>query len=164
MTKLSARVAGAFLSGLLFAGCATVQYQAFREPEVTVDAAALASGLQSLSFDLDMHIFNPNHYRLDASRIRYRLLVDSIDLASGMIERRVTLRPRDTVTVRAPVEVDGLAVPPLVIRFLFSNGSLPFQLVGDMRIETTFGSVTREFDQRGTYELGTGRVTIFKRK
>lgn len=164
MRMISARGACALVVCVLAAGCATLQRQAFREPEVAIDAAALAGGLQSQHLELDLEIYNPNNYRLDASRIRYKLLVDSVDLANGMIERRVTLPPRDSTTVRAPVDVNRQELPGLFVRTVANSGILPFQLVGEMRIETTFGSVTRQFDQRGTIEPFTGRVTIFKRK
>lgn len=164
MTLSSARVASALLAVVLCAACGALQRQAFREPDVVVDAAALAGGLQSQHFELDLNIYNPNNYRLDASRIRYRALADSMEIASGIIERRVTLRPRDSVTVRVPVDVNERAIPALVMSFALNGGEVAWQLVGDMRIETVFGSVTRPFDQRGTYNPFTRRVTIFKRK
>ena len=159
MTKLTARVASALLLCVWSAGCS----QAFREPEILIDAAALAGGLNSQHFELDLNIYNPNHYRLDASQIHYNLIVDSTAVASGLIERRITLKPRDSSTVRAPVDVEMRAVGPMLLRFVFRGGELPFQLTGEMRIETIFGGVTRSFDQRGTYDPIRGRVTIFKR-
>jgi LEA14-like dessication related protein len=164
MTRFTARDAAAFLLCLYCAACKTLQQQAFREPDVIVDTAALAGGIQSRHFELDLAIYNPNRYRLDASRIRYRLVVDSIDIASGTIERRVTLPPRGTASVRAPVDVEERALPTVLMSAFANRGSVSFHLAGDMRIETTFGSVTRPFEQRGTYELLTGRITIFKRK
>jgi LEA14-like dessication related protein len=127
------------------------------------DAAALAGDVQSQRFELDLTIYNPNNYRLDASQIRYKLAVDSVDLATGVIERRVTLKPRDSAVVRVPVEVDQRAFPRLLAG-IFTKGSLSFQLSGTMRIETVLVRVTRAFDQQGTYNPLSGRVTIFNRK
>jgi len=164
MTKLNARGASALIFCVWVAGCGVMQRQAFREPEVIIDAAALAGGLDSQHFELDLNIYNPNHYRLDGSRIRYKALADSMEIASGVIERRVTLKPRDSVTVRVPVDVDARAVPALIMSFFMNRGSVSWQLIGDMRIETVFGSVTRSFEQRGTYNPLTKRVTIYRRK
>jgi hypothetical protein len=129
-----------------------------------VDAAALEGGLQSQHFELDLNIYNPNNYRLDGSRIRYKALSDSMEIASGVIEKRVTLQPRDSTIVRVPVDVEARAIPALITSFFMNGGSVAWQLVGDMRIETIFGSVTRPFEQHGTYNPITKRITIFKRK
>jgi LEA14-like dessication related protein len=164
MTKFYARGVGALLVCVYAAGCASLQRQAFQEPEVVIDAAAIAGGLQSRHFELDLAIYNPNQYRLDASRFRYRVLLDSIEVATGSLERRVTLMPRDSATVRVPVDVDARALPTVIAGFILNSGTIPFELAGEMRIETIFGGVTRAFAQVGTYELLSGRVTIFKRK
>jgi LEA14-like dessication related protein len=164
MIQFHARGAGALLLCAVAAGCASLQRQAFQEPEVVIDAAAIAGGLQSQHFDLDLAIYNPNHYRLDASRFRYRVLLDSVEVATGTLERRVTLNARDSAVVRVPVDVNPRAFPTVIAGFLRNMGSIPFQLGGEMRIETIFGGVNRAFEQTGTYDPLRGHVTIFKRK
>lgn len=165
MNTICARGVSALLLCLAASGCASLQHQAFREPETEIDAAQIAGGLQSQHFDLDLNIYNPNYYRLDASRIRYKVLLDSVEVATGMIERRVTLKPRDSVTVRVPVDVAEKALPAVIGSALrgFLTGGVGFELDGEMRIETIFGSVTRQFVQKGKYDPIRGHVTIYKR-
>jgi LEA14-like dessication related protein len=160
MTRLHARVVGALSLCMLLGGCAFVQRQAFGEPQVTVSDVALGGGLQTGRLDVDLSVYNPNNYRLDASRIRYQATVDSMVIAEGTIDRRVTLRPRDSTTIRIPVTYEYNKLPGLFVRFA-QTGSLLFRIAGDLRIETALGSVTRAFDQRGSYD-GV-RVSILPR-
>ena len=129
-----------------------MQRQAFAPPDVTVGDVRLAAvGTQGGRIDVVLQIYNPNSFRLDASTLRYRVLVDTITLGEGTIDNRVTIMPKDSADVRVPVAFGFQRVVSVAGR-LVQQGSLPFQLVGDLKVLTPFGSVTRAFDQRGTYD------------
>jgi LEA14-like dessication related protein len=129
-----------------------MQRQAFAQPEVVVTNVRLAGiGTQGGKIDIELAIFNPNNFRLDASSVRYRVMVDSIKLAEGIIEKRVTLLKRDSTKVHIPVNFGFREVLAVGAR-LAQTGSLPFDLEGELKVDTPFGSVSRAFAQRGSYD------------
>jgi LEA14-like dessication related protein len=133
-------------------GCATLSRQAFTPPVVTVQDVRLAGiGLQGGRIDVHVSLYNPNGYRLDASTIRYRVLVDTLQLAAGTIEEDINLGRRDSTQLRFPVNF-GLRETIAASNLLAAKGTLPFELEGDLRVLTPFGAITRPFRQRGTYD------------
>ncbi|HYV99808.1 MAG TPA: LEA type 2 family protein [Gemmatimonadaceae bacterium] len=136
-----------------FAGaCAFLQRQSLAEPEVTVtDVRLTGAGTQGAKIDILLNIYNPNNFRIDASALHYRALVDSILVGEGEVPNRITLEKRDSGEVRVPVSFGFREALTVIQRFTL-RGSLPFQIEGDIRFETPFGSTTRKFVQKGTYD------------
>src|SRR3982751_4801951 len=86
------------------AGCATLAHQAFREPVVSVrDIRLNGIGLTGGSVDVALDVYNPNNYRLDATRVTYQLLFDTVSFATGALTQRQTVQGRDTLHVSIPV-------------------------------------------------------------
>ena len=137
---------------MLASGCATLARQAFAPPVVTVHDVRLAGvGFDGGRLDVHVSLFNPNGFRIDATAVEYRVLVDSLELATGIIDQHVTLHKRDSTSLRFPVAF-SLREVASASSMLTARGSLPFQLIGRIRVATPFGSVTRPFDERGTYD------------
>ena len=133
-------------------GCATLARQAFAPPRVTVNDVRLAGiGFDGGRLDVHVSLFNPNGFRIDATSVEYRVLVDTVELANGSIDQHVTIHKRDSTSLRFPV-LFSLREVASATTMLTARGSLPFQLIGRIRIATPFGSVTRPFDERGTYD------------
>lgn len=140
------------LALLFVTGCATLSRQAFTPPVVTVKDVRLAGvGLQGGRIDVLVSLYNPNGYRLDASTIRYRVLVDTLQVAAGTIEQEINLSKQDSTDIRFPVEF-GLREVTAAANMLAAKGTLPFELEGELRVLTAFGAITRPFRQRGTYD------------
>jgi LEA14-like dessication related protein len=119
---------------------------------VTVKDVRLAGiGLQGGRIDVHVSLYNPNGYRLDASTVRYRVLVDTLQIAAGTIEEEINLDRRDSTELRFPVNF-GLREVTAARNLLVAKGTLPFELEGELRVLTPFGAITRPFRERGTYD------------
>ncbi|HKS05437.1 MAG TPA: LEA type 2 family protein [Gemmatimonadaceae bacterium] len=152
MTRNVARAVCALAVVVSVSGCSFMRKQAFGQPDVTVADVRLAGlGTQGGTINVILAIYNPNNYRLDAEAINYRVLVDTLQLATGTIDRRVTLPQKDSTRISVPVTFGFREVLQIGTR-LSQRGTLPFKMLGDVRIVTPFGGVTRTFSQSGTYD------------
>ncbi len=152
MTRTTTRGACALILLMFTSACAFMQRQAFAPPEVAVSRVRLAGiGSQGGMIDIELAVFNPNHFRLDALSVRYRVMVDTIKLAEGSIDNRVTLLPRDSTRVHIPVTFGFREV--LAVGQRRAKQLLPFDLMGELKeVRHTVGSVSRAFAQRGSYD------------
>ena len=89
------RVALAVTILAMAAACGGYLRSEFGTPVVELkDVRVKGIGFQGGSLDLVLDVYNPNSYRLDASRITYALLVDTTSIASGEITKLVTLETK----------------------------------------------------------------------
>ena len=141
---------GLVLTGLaaLALGCATFGRQAFRTPTVELkDIRVRSIGLEGGSLDLVLDVFNPNDYRMDATRLTYTLSADTANVATGAVTRRVTLNNKSRNEVLLPVsfsmkELMGVA------QVLLRKGSVEYTVKGEVTVDTPFGSMTRPYEGR----------------
>lgn len=141
---------GLVLAGLaaLTLGCATFGRQAFRTPTVELkDIRVRSIGLEGGSLDLVLDVFNPNDYRMDATRLTYTLSADTTNVATGAVTKRVTLNNRARNEVLLPVsfsmkELMGVA------QLLLRKGSVEYMVKGEVTVDTPFGSMTRPYEGR----------------
>lgn len=146
ITLAVAAVAVAFTSA-----CSTLGRQAFANPVVTLKDVRVASlGLNGGNLDVKLNVYNPNGYRLDATRLTYRLLVDSTPLADGIMDSRFTVQDKDSTTVTIPVAFNwsGLGAG---VRSIFSTGAVNYKVNGDVTVGTPVGNFTIPFSQQGRY-------------
>jgi LEA14-like dessication related protein len=140
------------LTCFALAGCAALMRQAFVAPTIAVSDVRLAGvGTQGGTINVLLTLHNANGYRIDATDIQYNLRVDTLLLASGTINQRVTLLQKDSAKVRVPVNF-GLKEVMLAGQQLSKTGSLPFKIDGEVTVETAFGNIRRAFAQTGTYD------------
>jgi LEA14-like dessication related protein len=150
------RAAPAALTAALLAGCATLGRQVFEQPVVTFkDVSIRGIGLQGGSLDVLLNVYNPNRFALDATRLTYRLLVDSVALGTGALDQRFVVQRGDSATVRLPVQFSfaGLGAAG---RQLLRSGAVNYRVLGDVTVSTPIGSFTRPFDQTGQFSNLSG--------
>ena len=59
------------------------------------DVAVQGVGLTGGNLDVKLNVYNPNGYRLDATRLTYNVLVgDDVQLATGVLDSRFTVQYR----------------------------------------------------------------------
>src|SRR5919198_6339652 len=87
------------------AACSTLGRQAFQNPVVNLrDVRVLGLGTTGGQLEVDLSVYNPNNYRLDATRLTYRVFVgDSVGLANGALDTRQTVQANDSTIVKVPV-------------------------------------------------------------
>ena len=145
----------ALVAVAVVSGCATLARQAFANPMVTVkDVRVKGVGMQGGSLDLVLDVYNPNEYRLDASRISYQVWVDSNQIATGEIEKLVTLTDKGNSEVVVPVNFTFASVQKALVHYA-QRGSVDYRVTGDFTMKTPFGSITRPY-------TGAGRLDTFR--
>jgi LEA14-like dessication related protein len=137
------------------AGCKTLARQAFANPIVEVkDVKVRGVGLQGGSLDVILDVYNPNDYRIDARRINYTVWVDSSQIATGEIEKLLTLTNQGHSEVVVPVSFTLAAVQRAMAK-MAQTGSLDYRVTGSFTMATPFGDITRPYS-------GTGRIDSFR--
>jgi LEA14-like dessication related protein len=139
------------------AGCASLGRATFKEPIVHFqDARVTGLGITGGSLEVKLSLYNPNGFRLDGTRLTYRLLVDSVPFGEGAIIDRFTVQEKDSTIVTLPLQFTYAGVGEAG-RQLMNTGSVNYRVVGDLTVGTPIGSFTRPYDQTGRFSTLSGR-------
>ena len=129
--------------------CASIARQAFANPVVEVkDVRVRSIGLVGGTLDVVLAVYNPNEYRLDATRITYNFFVDTTQVVTGAIDELVTLDERGRSEIVVPVTF-GYQAMTIAMREYLAKGALDYRVSGEFTIVTTFGNITRPYSGRG---------------
>ena len=131
--------------------CASVGRSVFEQPVVTFkDLRVNGLGLQGGSLDVVLNVYNPNRFALNATRLTYQLMVDSVALGTGALDERFVVQRGDSSTVRLPVSFTyaGLGTAG---RQLLRSGTVNYRVLGDVTVATPLGSFTRPYDRTGHF-------------
>jgi LEA14-like dessication related protein len=140
------------LALVVTAACASLGRGTFATPVVELkDVRVKGIGLQGGSLDVILDVYNPNNYRLDATKVTYTLFVDTNRVATGEITKLVTLTEHMKSEVVLPVsftmqELLGAA------KMLTGTGSVDYRVAGDVTVATPFGKFTRPYVGKGRYD------------
>ena len=151
MRKLAVAVAASVAIGV--AGCSALGRQAFKEPVVNLrDVKIRGIGLNGGSLDVLLNVYNPNGYRLDATRLTYKVALagDSITLASGALDSRFTVQNNDSTTVTIPVSFTYAGIGAAG-RSLLSTGSVNYHVLGDVTVGSPVGNFTIPYSSQGRF-------------
>jgi LEA14-like dessication related protein len=133
------------------AACSSVAKQSFLQPDVQVkDVKVTALGLTGGSVDVVLNVNNPNNFRLDASRLTYNLIIDTVRFASGSLDQRMTVESGQNLEVRVPVNFTYSGVGEAG-RQLINMGSVPYRMTGDFTVATILGNFTVPYDRAGRF-------------
>jgi LEA14-like dessication related protein len=145
-------VLGAVVCTALLAGCATAAKAVFTQPDVGFRGVGIRSvGVDGADLEVLLNIYNPNGYSLGASQLRYRLLVDSLELGAGAIDSGFSVRSRDSAVVRLPVRLGFRALQRLGPQLL-RGGEIPYRLMGDVTLKSFVGTFARQFNEAGRFD------------
>ncbi|MEO7965393.1 MAG: LEA type 2 family protein [Gemmatimonadaceae bacterium] len=157
MRRLSSLAAAAAVVAV--AGCASLGRAAFKEPVVTFkDARITGLGVTGGSIEIVLDVYNPNHFRLDGTKLSYRVLVDSTTFGQGEYLTKFEVGELGTNTVRLPFTFNYAGVGAAG-RQITQTGSVEYRVVGDLTVATPVGNFTRPYDQKGRFSTlqGTSR-------
>ena len=132
--------------------CSAVARNTFGTPVVQLkDVRVKGIGMNGGSLDLVLDVYNPNAYRLDATKLTYNLYVDTNKVAVGEVVQHVQLDDKKTTEVILPVtftfrEMLGAA------KVIAGMGSVDYRVAGDVTVATPFGSFTRPYEGKGRYD------------
>ncbi|MEO6211590.1 MAG: LEA type 2 family protein [Gemmatimonadaceae bacterium] len=136
---------------LASASCAGLGRGGFKDPVVTFKNVKVGGiGLTGGTLDVILSVYNPNGYRLDASRVTYKLMVDSLDVGAGALDRRFSVPSNDSADVVLPLKFNWSGVNA-VGRELMKNGSIPYRVLGDLTVGSGVGDFTIQYDRTGNF-------------
>jgi LEA14-like dessication related protein len=135
------------------AGCAMIGRGAFKQPVVHLhDVRVRGLGLQGGTLDVLLSVYNPNGYRLDASRLDYKLMLasDSVTVATGTVDNRFTVQSNDSTIVPIPVNFTYRGIGAAGQQ-LMQMGALMYHVQGDVTVASMVGSYTIPFSSVGRF-------------
>jgi LEA14-like dessication related protein len=147
-------------AAVVASGCSALGRAAFKEPAVTLKNVQIRGlGLTGGSLDVVLSVANPNHFRLDATRLNYRVEMagDSITVASGTLDSRFTVEDSKTADVTIPVSFSyaGLGAAG---RSILNTGAVNYHVLGDVTVGSPIGSFTVPYSSTGRFTTtGIGR-------
>ena len=149
------KLAAAVLAVLAVAGCASLGMGGFKDPIVTFkDLRVRGLGITGGSLDAYLNVYNPNGFRLDATRLTYRVsLGDNTQLGTGVLDSRFNVQSKDSTTVRIPIDFTYAGIGAAG-RQMMQSGSVPYNVTGDVTVATPLGNFTVPYS-------GSGRFSAF---
>lgn len=137
---------------LAAAACSTLGRAAFREPVVTLrDVRVMGLGVSGGQLEVDLSVYNPNDYRLDATRLAYRIFVrDTVRVADGTVDTRSTVQGADSTIVRIPVSFTYAGLGSAA-RQLMQTGVVTYKVTGEVTVGAVTGNFTVPFSTTGQY-------------
>jgi LEA14-like dessication related protein len=154
MRRLS--LIAAVMVAVLVTACATLGRAAFKEPVVTLQNVRVNGlGLNGGSVDILLNVYNPNHFNLDATRVTYKLFVDTIPLGTGATDSRFTVSDGDTTQVPLPLSFTWSGIGQAA-RSLMSTGTVNYRVVGDLTVGSSVGTFTLPYDRTGRFSSLSG--------
>ena len=141
-----------FVVCLSTAACAALGRASFANPVVELkDVRITGIGLQGGNLDVILVVYNPNDFRLDASKVTYTLFVDTAQIAMGAVTKAVTFENLKKTEVTLPIsfttrEMFGAAAA------LTRTGSVDYRVIGEVTVATPFGSFTRPYEGKGRFD------------
>ena len=148
------RLAMVAASAAVLAGgaCSALGKAGFEQPVVTLkDVKIRGIGLTGGSLDVVLNVYNPNHYRLDATRLTYQVLLgDSVKLATGAVDSRFSVSDRDSTPVNIPVSFTYSGVGEAG-RQLLQMGAVNYKVLGDVTVGTVVGNFTIPYSSTGRF-------------
>ena len=151
-TKLTTAVLAVFA----IAGCASLgALGGFKEPIVSFkDLRVRGLGLTGGSLDAYLNVYNPNGFKLDATRLTYKVTVGSdAEVGTGVLDSRFTVQDKDSTIVRIPIDFTYAGIGAAG-RQMMQSGSVPYNVTGDVTVTTPVGNFTVPYS-------GTGRFSAF---
>ena len=154
MRRLAIFAAGvALVAG---ASCQTLGRRVFEQPKVTFkDVKINGVGLTGGSLDILLNVYNPNSFGLEATRLTYKLLVDTVEFGTGATDSDFAIQGNDSTTVRLPLDFNWAGVGA-VGRELLGAGTVNYRVVGDVTVGSPLGTYTIPYDQTGRFSTFGG--------
>jgi len=139
------------------AGCSALGRQAFQQPIVHLqDVRVNGVGLTGGNLDVRLSVYNPNGYRMDATRMTYNVLVgDSVHFATGTVDSRFTVNGNDSSVVTVPVNFTYSGIGAAG-RQLLNTGGVNYHVLGDVTVGTVVGNFTVPYSATGRFNALAG--------
>jgi LEA14-like dessication related protein len=143
----------------LTAGCSALGKQAFQQPIVHLqDVRVNGMGLTGGNLDVKLSVYNPNGYRMDATRMTYNVIVgDSVRFATGTVDSRFTVNGNDSSIVTIPVNFTYTGIGAAG-RQMINTGGVNYRVNGDVTVGTVVGNFTVPYTSTGRFNALGGNA------
>jgi LEA14-like dessication related protein len=137
---------------LTVAACSALGRAAFQNPVVNLrDVRVLGLGTQGGNLEVQLGVYNPNQFRLDATRLTYRVFVgDSVSVGSGAIDTQTTVQAGDSTIVRVPIAFTYSGIGAAAMQ-LMRTGSVTYRVAGDVTVGSPVGNFTVPYSSSGQF-------------
>lgn len=143
---------------LVLSGCASLARATFKDPLVTFKDARITSlGVTGGSLEVVLDVYNPNKYRLEGTKVTYKVVVDSTEFGEGEYTTRFGVDEGETNEVRLPLNFTYRGIGAAG-RALSMMGSVQYRVLGDFTVATPVGTFTRPYDQTGRFSTKQGNA------
>ena len=139
------------------AGCSALGMRNFQQPIVHLqDVRVNGLGLTGGNLDVKLSVYNPNGFKLDATRLTYNLFVgDSVHMAEGTMDNHFTVNSNDSSFVTIPVNFTYAGIGAAG-RQLLNTGGVNYRVVGNVAVGTIIGSFNVPFTSNGRFNAIRG--------
>ena len=114
------------------------------------DVRVTGAGLRGGSIEIALAVYNPNQFALHEPRFRYRILVGSDEIASGIYDAPVAVPANDSVQVSVPAAISLMRLGTAG-RAVLNTGSLNYRVTGDLIVQTQHGRYSSDYDRAGWF-------------
>jgi len=137
---------------LAAAACSTLGRAAFQNPVVNLrDVRVLGLGTTGGQLEVQLGVRNPNNYRLDATRLTYRVFVgDTIGVANGALDTQTTVQAGDSTIVKIPVSFTYAGLGAAATQLL-RTGAVTYRVAGDVTVGSAVGNFTVPYTASGQF-------------
>ena len=112
-------------------------------------------GFNGGSLDAYVNVYNPNGFKLDATRLTYKVAVGDNQLGTGALDSRFTVQDKDSTTIRIPIEFTYAGIGGAA-RQMMNSGSVPYTVTGDVTVGTPLGNFTVPYTSTGRFSVFAG--------
>jgi LEA14-like dessication related protein len=136
-------------------GCSTLGKAAFAQPVVHLkDVRVRGLGITGGQLDVLLSVYNPNNYRLDATRLTYDVMLANgeTDLANGTVDSHFTVQDNDSTTVTIPVSFTYAGIGAAAQQ-AFNTGAVDYKVKGDVTVGTVVGNFTVPYSSNGRFTM-----------
>jgi LEA14-like dessication related protein len=149
-TLLALAAAGALATAACASGGSSSSVRYYR-PTVSLDDIRMAGmGVLGGTMDVTIGVHNPNDFPLHTPRVRYRVLVDTLQIASGSYDSDSVVGADDSVRVMLPVPFSYRSFSGAA-RTVMNRGTMEYRVVGDITVWTPHGRFTTPFSRAGRF-------------
>jgi LEA14-like dessication related protein len=138
------------------AGCSVLGKSAFEQPVVHLrDVRVRGLGITGGQLDVLLSVYNPNHYRLDATRLTYDVALGSdgsTDVANGVLDSHFTVQDNDSTVVTIPVSFTYAGIGAAG-RQILNTGAADYKVTGDVTVGTVVGNFTVPYSSTGRFTM-----------
>ncbi len=146
------RRAAVTLALAALSGCAGLG-NALREPDIRLDRVIVRDiGIRGGKLDLEVEVANPNGFDLRGTELALGLDVEDSHLGDVRISDEFTVDRNGSISLTLPLQFEWAGVGG-ALRTALSQGEIPYEMKGELSLQTPWGAHSVPFTKTGRAPL-----------